>query len=81
MESNNDKFELYYKNDKIEVQRHSIGIQTVFRISFRDKRPPLVIIRALHANAYRFWTSIPEGRQREAEEIGTLIVQHYKPIK
>ncbi len=81
MESNKDKFELDYMDGKISVQRHSIGAQTIFRISFTDRRPPLVISRALHANAFRFWTSIPEGRQSEAEVIGPLISEYYKPIK
>ncbi|MEO8853758.1 MAG: hypothetical protein ABI359_08265 [Ginsengibacter sp.] len=80
MESNN-KFELDYNDVKIIVQRHSIGAQTVFRISFVDKRAPLVITRTISANSNRFWTSIPEGRQRESEEIGLLISEYYKLIK
>ena len=75
---NDSLFELFYKNEKIKVQRHSIGSQTIFRIVFSNSRTPLVITRATHENAYRFWTSIPEGRQREAEEIGPLIEEFYK---
>jgi hypothetical protein len=50
----------------------------MFRIIFSNPGAPLIITRATHENAYRFWTSIPEGRQRQAEEIGTLIEEHYK---
>lgn len=75
---NDSLFELFYKNEKIQVQRHSIGSQTIFRIVFSNSRTPLVITSATHENAYRFWTSIPEGRQREAEEIGKLIEEFYK---
>jgi hypothetical protein len=77
---NDSLFELSYNDEKIKVQRHSIGSQTIFRIIFSNSRAPLVITRAMHENAYRFWTSIPEGRQREAEEVGILIEEYYKRI-
>ena len=78
---NQDKFELNFKNGKIQVQRHSVGAQVIFRIVFSDNRPPLVISRAVHSNAYKFWTSIPEGRQKEAEEVGTLISEFFKTFE
>jgi hypothetical protein len=78
MVQDQNQFVLDFKDGKINVQRHSIGGQTIFKIIFSDKRSPLVITRALHANANRFWTSIPEGRQREAEEVGPLISEYFK---
>jgi len=42
-------------------------------IVFPDGRPGLAITRATHADGHRFWTSIPEGRQTEAERIGAPI--------
>jgi hypothetical protein len=81
MEKDQNNFVLDFKEGKINVQRHSISGQTLFKISFSDKRSPLVITRALHANMHRFWTSIPEGRQREAEEVGPLISEYFKTIK
>jgi hypothetical protein len=80
MNQDSNNFELSYSGVKIKVQRHSIGSQTIFRITFSNSGPPLVITRATHENAFRFWTSIPEGRQREAEEIGALISEYFKPI-
>ena len=80
MVADQNNFVLDFKEGKINVQRHSIGGQTLFKIGFSDKRSPLVITRALHANAHRFWTSIPEGRQREADEIGPLISEYFKTI-
>ena len=68
-----DAFELDFKDVKIRVQRHFVSHQTIYRIVFSDKRSPLVVTRALTDNAAHWWTSIPEGRQREAEEIGPLI--------
>ncbi|MGN6265438.1 MAG: hypothetical protein ACTHM5_07170 [Ginsengibacter sp.] len=78
MNHDRKSFQLPYKDQTINVQRHSVGGTTVFRISFSDRRPPLVITRARHQNAFNFWTSIPEGRQTEAEEIGPLIAEFYE---
>jgi hypothetical protein len=78
MNQDSNNFELSYKNEIVKVQRHSIGSETIFRIIFSNSAAPLIITRATHENAHRFWTSIPEGRQRQAEEIGTLIEEYYK---
>ena len=76
MESSEDVFELNFKDGMIRVQRHFISNQIIYRIVFSDKRIPLVITRALTGNSAHWWTSIPEGRQREAEEIGLLIEKY-----
>ena len=78
MENNPDIFELYFKEGKIRVHCHLIANQTVYSVIFSDKRNPLVVTRALDFNAARWWTSIPEGRQSEAEEIGPLIAEYIK---
>ena len=78
MENNPDIFDLDFKSGKIRVQRHCVANQTIYRIMFADKRPALVVTRALNENAAHWWTSIPEGRQREAEEIGPLITDYIK---
>ena len=78
MEKNQDNFELDFKDRKIQVRRHSIGAQVIFRVVFSNKATPLVVTRAVHSNAYKFWTSIPEGRQKEAEEVGALISEYFK---
>jgi hypothetical protein len=74
-------FTLDFMDGTIRVQRHSIGAQVIFRVTFSNKRTPLVVTRALHSNAYRFWTSIPEGRQQEAEEVGALISEYFKSFQ
>lgn len=76
MENNPDIFDLDFKGGKIRVQRHFVANQTIYRIVFADKRPALVVTRALNENAARWWTSIPEGRQKEANEIGPLIAEY-----
>lgn len=78
MEKDLNNFELDFKGGKVKVQKHSIGAQVIFRIQFSEGRTPLVITRATHADAFRFWTSVPEGRQKEAEEIGLLIAAYFK---
>ena len=69
-------FELDYHGSKVKVQEHNVNGTTVFRLVFPDSRKPLVITRATRSNYTDFWTSIPEGRQKEAEEIGALISEH-----
>lgn len=81
MENSGDIFELNFKDGRIRIQRHLVANQTIYRIVFSDKRNPLVITRALTENATRWWTSIPEGRQREAEKIGPLIEAYFKAQK
>ena len=78
MENIQDIFELDFKEGKIRIQRHFVASQTIYRIVFSDKRDPLVVTRTLTDNAACLWTSIPEGRQREAEEIGPLIADYIK---
>ena len=78
MENDLDIFELDFKDGKIRVQRHFVSNQTIYRVVFSDKREPLVFTRALTDIAAHWWTSIPEGRQREAEEIGPLIADFIK---
>ena len=78
MERWDELFELDYKDKKLVVQRHSLSGQVIFKVQFPDGRDPLVLTRAIHANTYRFWTSIPEGRQSEAKEIGPLITEYFK---
>lgn len=81
MNPDSNRFEIICREEKLIVQRHPIGSETIFRITFSDSRPALVITLAAQENTYRFWTSIPEGRQREAEEIGTLLEEFYKKIE
>lgn len=52
-------------------------IQT-YHIEFSSKRKPIVIARAMKHNGKFFWTSIPEGRQKEAEGVGKLIDDYNK---
>jgi hypothetical protein len=78
METDALQFELDHSSGRITVRKHVVAGQVVYHVLFTDKRRPLVLHRALDANASRFWTSIPEGRQQEAEEVGYLILEYFK---
>ena len=81
MAVNLDHFELDYKEGKIIVQKHSISGQAIFRVSFPGRTSPLVLTRTLNPDKVKFWTSVPEGRQKEAEEIGPLIERYFRANK
>jgi len=51
-----------------------------FRVVFSSARQPIVVARTKDADKKIFWTSIPEGRQREAEGIGKLIEEHFNNL-
>jgi len=73
MEEN--KFEINYRDKPVNIEVVSLGGQTLYKATFSDK-PPLFITRAKNADAAYFWTSVPEGRQRLAEEIGKHIEEY-----
>ena len=74
-------FNLVFRGDTIQVTEHTIGKQQVFRAAFAASRPPLILLRAKGMDIGAFWTSIPEGRQEEAELIGELIEEYIKNLK
>jgi hypothetical protein len=72
-----EKFNIIYKDAEIEVEWLSISGRSVFKVPDNQKQP-LFITRATHENGKKFWTSVPEGRQTEAEAIGPLIEAYYR---
>lgn len=71
----NGKFDIEFDGVKIIVTEHTVQDQQVYRLLFNDKRPPLVITRAAtwHGD---LWTSLPQGRQEEAEKFGKLVSEY-----
>ncbi|MFB9843980.1 hypothetical protein [Mucilaginibacter ginsenosidivorans] len=72
---------LVYKGVKIIVRKHIIGMTEVYRAIFADNRPPLLITTAKNDKGRVFWTSVPEGRLEEANDIAMLVDEHYFLIK
>jgi hypothetical protein len=73
----NDQFEIVLSDITMRVTAHIIESDEVFRIEFSDGRPALIVHEALGGNQ-PFWTSIPQGRQVEAEFFGARIAEYLK---
>jgi hypothetical protein len=71
-----DHFEIQYKGVTLKVEQLKLSGYVAFRVEFSSSRQPLVVARATNANAVKFWTSIPEGRQKEAEGVAALIEEY-----
>ena len=73
----NKKFEIASEGVTITVTEHTVQDQQVYRLVFGDTRVPLVFTRAATWQG-NLWTSVPQGRQQEAEQFGRLIEDHIK---
>lgn len=80
-DSKEDRFEIRYKGVVMDVERLKLPGYVAFRVVFNSGRPPLVVARATDAGMAKFWTSIPEGRQKEAEGMGKLIEEYFQAKK
>jgi hypothetical protein len=78
---NTEDFQVEVDRIKLNIiVRHSNG-RVLFLISFPDGRPSLVLTRLVNIYDKKVWTSIPEGRMAEAQQIGPEIVKHFKNLK
>jgi len=71
-------FDIELKGQNAKVTDHTIKSAKVFHIAFSDRRPPLNITIATNSDDEKFWTSIPEGRQEEAEFAGKVIATYIR---
>jgi hypothetical protein len=69
-------FEITYGNTIHHIASVSIPGRLAYHVSFSSERKPLLVVRAKDFNASHFWTSMPEGRQKEAEGVGKLIEEY-----
>jgi hypothetical protein len=72
-----EKFTIIYNEAELHVEWLSINGVSIFRVPVNNQSP-LFITRADKENGKKFWTSVPEGRQAEAEAIGPLIEAWYR---
>jgi hypothetical protein len=72
-----ETFEIIYKEQNLPVERIDINKIVFFRVGLIGKSP-LMLTRAEKEGGGKFWTSVPEGRQVEAEQIGPLIEAYYR---
>lgn len=66
-------FTFTVKDVTLTCKRLSFPGYVAFDVSFSSNRKALVVARAKGRERPFFWTSIPEGRQKEAEGLGKLI--------
>jgi len=71
--------ELYGQTTRVTV--HNIRSARVFRLISHNSRPPLNIIIAETTDGGKFWTSLPEGRQEEAELAGKVIASYIREYR
>ena len=71
-------FELQYGKQKIKISEHEITNNRVFYVDFQGGSKYLTITVGYDCKDQKFWTSIPEGRQEEAEQIGKLIANYIR---
>lgn len=76
----NRPFTLTARNKELEIIPKKIGHDWVYIVRFPDHTPTLMLTLATMEKGGHFWTSIPEGRQREAEMIGPHITAYYHQV-
>jgi len=68
------RFEVEYHGLAADVVEHRLPSGRVFHVKFSQPAlKPLVITVAHDSDDRKFWTSVPEGRQELAEEVGRLV--------
>jgi len=73
-----EPFEIKYGNTSLYITPVDLSDRFAFQVSFSSLRKTLLVIRAVDHKGNRFWTSMPEGRQKEAEGVGALIEDYIR---
>lgn len=81
MRTAEEPFDLEVDGNLIRVAEFEIGEKRIFHLDFKGASKPLIITVATSNKDDKFWTSIPEGRQKEAEKFGKLIANHIRNKK
>lgn len=71
-------FQIIWREKELEVIPKKVGSDWVYIVRFPDRTPTLMLTHASKEKGGHFWTSVPEGRQVEAEQIGPMIAEHYR---
>lgn len=79
MQKASERYSFSYQGQTIAVHPKKVGRDLVYALYFEDGRLPLVLTLAKTNEGGSFWTSLPEGRQPEAEVFGPL-VELYQPV-
>ncbi|MEP7372264.1 MAG: hypothetical protein ABI675_02675 [Chitinophagaceae bacterium] len=70
-----DNFRFEVNGVSLTVKRLNLPGHVVFHVKFSSARKPITIARATNFDGEKFWTTISEGEDREAEArgVGKLI--------
>jgi len=72
------RFTIEYEGIPATVTEHEVQETRIFHIAFAAGRKPLVITVAEAPGGKKWWTSVPQGRQKEAEEVGKLVANYIR---
>ena len=68
-------FRMMYKDEPVVVHPLNVNNSRIYRVLFGNGNS-LILVRAMDFDGSPFWTSVPEGKQQVAQEIGNLISDH-----
>ncbi|MGZ3814174.1 MAG: hypothetical protein ACXVA0_20745 [Mucilaginibacter sp.] len=74
-------FEIDMEGQSVQITIHKIKAAKVFHLVYPSRRPDLNITVAINNDGEKFWTSMPEGRQEEAELAGKLIAAYLREYR
>jgi hypothetical protein len=72
-DTSDEKFSFEANEVIITCQRLNVQGSVAYYVEFSSERKPIVVAKAAFVTSPATWTSIPEGRQKEAEGVGKLI--------
>jgi|GEM_PF-641716 adenine-specific DNA methylase len=75
------EFDIEVDGQSAHVTDHTIKSTRVLHIVFSGRRKPLNITVATNNDDEKFWTSVPEGRQAEAELAGKAVAAYIRAYR
>jgi len=74
-------FDVELNGQLVRVSGHTIKSARVYHIVYPNSKQPLNITIAEDTDGVKFWTSLPEGRQEEAEFAGKIIATYIREYR
>ncbi|TFF39201.1 hypothetical protein [Mucilaginibacter psychrotolerans] len=74
-------YTIAYDGYVLTVREAYIKGRRIFNVQFSIRIKPINLTVVDNGKGFKFWTSIPEGRQAIADEIGPVIGRYYHDKK
>jgi hypothetical protein len=74
-------FDVELNGQTARVSVHTIRSARVFHVLYPDKKAPLNLTVAENPDGEKFWTSVPQGLQEEAELAGKVIAEYIREYR